>query len=108
MAQVGQKRAWSETRDDDLLAQLHNGVEGSTVLEGLVQKNGKPYATASLSTKVSLTRSDFIKADGHKGINCNMSSLALCKFQQTEEAVSEFFEATLDKQIEAIRGDTPG
>ena len=39
MAHVGQKRAWSETREEGLLAQLCNGVEGSTVLEGLVQKN---------------------------------------------------------------------
>ena len=61
MAQVGQKRAWSETREECLLAQLHNGVEGSTVLEGLVQKNGKTYSLASLSTMFSNLRSKFMQ-----------------------------------------------
>jgi len=41
MAHVGQKRSWAEDRDDDLLAQLRDGVEGSTVLEGLVQNKKK-------------------------------------------------------------------
>jgi len=126
MAQVGQKRAWSETRDDDLLAQLHNGVEGSTVLEGLVQKNGKTYSLASLSTMVSNLRSKFMKT-GHQSIDCYMSSLALRKFMHLEEAkeanekakeaseeakeakaVAEFFGTTLEKQIEVQRGDAPG
>ena len=79
MAQVGQKRAWSETREEDLLAQLHNGMEGSTVLEGLVQQKGKTYSLASLSTMVSNLRSKFIKT-GHTSIDCYNSLLALRKF----------------------------
>ena len=107
MAHVGQKRAWSESRDDDLLSQLHNGVEGSTVLASLVQKNGKAYSLASLSTVVSNLRSQFMKT-GHNSIDCYMSSLALRKFMGVEEAVADFFGATLDKQVDAQRGDTPG
>jgi hypothetical protein len=108
MARVGQKRSWAGDRDDALLAQLHDGVEGSTVLEGLVQKNGKAYSTASLSTKISLFKSKFIETGGHQSIDCHMSSLALRKFRDTEEVVAAFFGATMEKQVEALRGDAPG
>jgi hypothetical protein len=124
MAQVGQKRSWAEDRDDYLLAQLRDGVEGSTVLEGLVQKNGNAYTVASLSTMVSNLRSKFIKND-HQRIDRYMSSLALRKFthlEATEEgteeaknakaivakAVAEFFCIPLAKQLEAQRLDAPG
>jgi hypothetical protein len=131
MVHVGQKRSWAEDRDDDLLAQLRDGVEGSTVLEGLVQKNGNPYTVASLSTMVSNLRSKFIKNDDHhQRIDRYMSSLALRKFTHLEakeetmeedkeeakedekaseaKAVAEFFCLPLAKQLEAQRLDAPG
>ena len=83
MAHVGQKRSFVGDRDDALLAQLRAGVEGSTVLEGLVQKNGQAYTLASFSTIVSNLRSKFIKT-GHKSIDCYNSSLALRKFAHLE------------------------
>jgi len=83
MTHVGQKRAWSEIREEGLLAQLCNGVEGSTVLKDLVQQNGKTYLLASLSTMVSNLRCKFIKT-GHKSIDCYNSSLALRKFAHLE------------------------
>jgi len=115
MAHVGQKRAWSETREEGLLAQLCNGVEGSTVLKDLVQQNGKTYSLASLSTMVSNLRSKFIKT-GHKSIDCYNSSLALRKFAHLEaeedateaKAVAEFFGTTLEAQLEFQRGEAPG
>ena len=115
MAHVGQKRSFVGDRDDALLAQLRAGVEGSTVLEGLVQKNGQAYTLASFSTIVSNLRSKFIKT-GHTSIDCYNSSLALRKFAHlvAEEdameakAVAEFFGTTLEEQLEFQRGDAPG
>ena len=112
---LSQKRAWSETREEGLLAQLCNGVEGSTVLEGLVQKNGKTYSLASLSTMVSNLRSKFIKT-GHKSIDGYNSSLALRKFAHLDaeedateaKAVADFFGTPLEEQLEFQRGDAPG
>ena len=115
MAQLGQKRAWSETREECLRAQLCNGVEGSTVLKDLIQQNGNAYTLASFRTMVSNLRSKFIKT-GHKSIDCYNSSLALRKFAHlvAEEdameakAVAEFFGTTLEEQLEFQRGDAPG
>jgi len=115
MAQVGQKRSFVGDRDDALLAQLHAGVEGLTVLEGLVQKNGKAYTLASFSTLVSNLRSKFIKT-GHQSIDCYNYSLALRKFAHlmaeedaTEaKAVAEFFGTTLEEQLEFQWGEAPG
>jgi integrase len=105
MAQVGQKRSWAGDRDDALLAQLRAGVEGSTALEGLVQKNGKAYTLASLSTMVSNLRSKFINTEtANQSIDCHMSSLALRKFMHPE-AKEEAKEDANEAAKEEAKGD---